>query len=653
MSVVKKRYISKSEFVQSFDCDRKLYYRKNRYPQSTDGDLFLQMLADGGHMIGEIAKWYYPGGIEIASPPYDHVEETASLLQNNAVTLFEAPIAFDDFIAVVDILHKAGPNSADLLEVKSASIDATDQETIAKDLKATSMKKYLIDITFQYFVATSLYPQWEITPYLFLVDKKSVNPDDGLINDFELIPADAGAHFKKPEVRYKGDSVKQQAVVQSNLLVKIDVSEYVQVLLLEVKARAAELQRVLLALPAAPDPVLKVRCKDCPFRVQKTDTLQSGFDECWAVHQHAPVPDARLAVDMAAVGHFNKTSKNAPIGAIDVNISNGKVYMTDVPQQSIMDKYNNRAFLQVSCGDERVRQGLESELDGLVYPLHFIDFETSAMAVPYHVGMHPYERVAFQWSCHTIEQPGGDFIHKEWINTVDRYPNFEFLRALKEHCGSTGTLLTWSPYEATTLKSIRNVVEIGSAGNQFLDLEVKNELLAWIDMVVTKDGRANPQDLIIYDMHDALKRYEYFHPLMKGRTSIKVTLPAVLAATRSPRVPAWLQDLNVLEYDASNIIVDPYKVLAHAGKQSGLSELDADDDENALTVSDGGGAMRVYQDLMYGLRRDDAAFHQSAKDALLRYCKLDTLAMVIIWEHWVHELITMSATSGSNINVVP
>ena len=42
--------------------------------------------------------------------------------------------------------------------------------------------------------------------------------------------------------------------------------------------------------------------------------------------------------------------------------------------------------------------------------------------------------------------------------------------------------------------------------------------------------------------------------------------------------------------------------------------------------------MIAYQKLMYG-ELDDAG-RRAYRDALLRYCRLDTLAMVVIWEYW-------------------
>jgi hypothetical protein len=51
-------------------------------------------------------------------------------------------------------------------------------------------------------------------------------------------------------------------------------------------------------------------------------------------------------------------------------------------------------------------------------------------------------------------------------------------------------------------------------------------------------------------------------------------------------------------------------------------------------VAEGGGAVRAYEAMMYGLEREDPAARAAWRELLLRYCRLDTLAMVLIWEHW-------------------
>jgi hypothetical protein len=55
-------------------------------------------------------------------------------------------------------------------------------------------------------------------------------------------------------------------------------------------------------------------------------------------------------------------------------------------------------------------------------------------------------------------------------------------------------------------------------------------------------------------------------------------------------------------------------------------------------VNEGAGAMLAYQDLMYGENRDRGIDNQAVrsqwKELLYQYCRLDTMAMVIIWKHW-------------------
>ena len=52
-------------------------------------------------------------------------------------------------------------------------------------------------------------------------------------------------------------------------------------------------------------------------------------------------------------------------------------------------------------------------------------------------------------------------------------------------------------------------------------------------------------------------------------------------------------------------------------------------------VREGTGAMRAYQEMMFGLSAGDPGEKANIRTLLLQYCKLDTAAMVIIWRHWI------------------
>jgi hypothetical protein len=124
-------------------------------------------------------------------------------------------------------------------------------------------------------------------------------------------------------------------------------------------------------------------------------------------------------------------------------------------------------------------------------------------------------------------------------------------------------------------------------------------------------------------MNEWAKKY-YFHPAMGARTSIKVTLPAVLQSARSPKIKKYLQDEGLYQ-EINGVIIDPYQL---------LPEIDIAGESGS--VSEGTGAMRAYQDMLYGIHKEDEEIREKYRQALLTYCKLDTLAMVIIWEHWIN-----------------
>ncbi len=50
-------------------------------------------------------------------------------------------------------------------------------------------------------------------------------------------------------------------------------------------------------------------------------------------------------------------------------------------------------------------------------------------------------------------------------------------------------------------------------------------------------------------------------------------------------------------------------------------------------IDDGGAAMTAYAKMQF--YQMDELEREVITKALLRYCELDTLAMVMIWEHWM------------------
>ncbi|HRQ42253.1 MAG TPA: DUF2779 domain-containing protein [Chloroflexota bacterium] len=52
------------------------------------------------------------------------------------------------------------------------------------------------------------------------------------------------------------------------------------------------------------------------------------------------------------------------------------------------------------------REAIHRELETLVFPLYFFDFETIAHAIPLFTGCKPYPQTPFQYSCHVLHTDG-------------------------------------------------------------------------------------------------------------------------------------------------------------------------------------------------------------------------------------------------------
>jgi hypothetical protein len=242
-------------------------------------------------------------------------------------------------------------------------------------------------------------------------------------------------------------------------------------------------------------------------------------------------------------------------------------------------------------------------LESHVYPLHFIDFETSALAVPYHAGMRPFENIAFQWSCHTLSAPNAEAEHTEWINLDQSFPNFAFAESLMNHLGQDGTVFMWATHENTILKDI-----LRQMNGRYENAQLKD----WLEWITASH---------MLDMNQ-LTLNHYFHPLMKGRTSIKKVLDAIWQTNPDlrSRFSSYVKEEN-------GELLSPYKSLPPL-------LIDGKD----VFVNEGTGAITAYQSMLYGPQKSDAGIRDQWKNLLLQYCKLDTLAMAMIYSHWREKL---------------
>lgn len=637
-------YLTKTDFKNAFECSTKLYYRKNSYPTTLEENDYMKFLSDSGFMVEFIAKAQFPSGHDLTKEinPQLAFDRTKELLfaDENAV-VFEAAALAGKYYARIDILRREG-RTLHLIEVKSSSLRGNDEdEDDAKFLKkngevAAKWKPYLIDVAYQRHVLALAFPEFDVKPWLWVVNKGQPVRECETRGLFHIEPSKADPKAR-PEIRYSGNPHELQG---TTLLAHCDVGCETDLLMNEVVHRAHELVAMLdehgrMQRPSTSIADVYNTCRKCEYRFPEgKEKKPHGFAECWG--------DAAAArphiLDLHRVGQIGSAKFDDPVPVL---LSKRQASLLDLREDQLgaPGAYTNRRRLQwensANDGKEHLPEALRQELADYRlspgYPFHFVDFEACDVVLPHHAGLGPYERVAFQWSCHTLDEKG-ELNHREWLNTERQFPNFKFANELRGCLGKAGTVFVWSPYEQTTLRMILEQIDawITTAPEEallasgFQSLEELRELADWIDRLLgppdAKGKRAHSPR--IRDLHKLVVQH-YFHPLMLGRTSIKVVLPAVWNQSQTLRRHPWFEEYH--QTDESGALLDPYKTL------EALPLGDEEDDEDV--VREGTGAIRIYQELIFWEGSDEQ--HRKNRETLLKqYCKLDTAAMVMIWAHW-------------------
>jgi len=118
---MKQKILSKTKYLNGLQCPKYLWILFNEPEKIPEVDAATQYIFDQGHLVGELAKKLFPGGIDIHDEDFiANMKQTRELLQLRK-PLFEAGISADSIYARADILNPAGENKWDIFEVKSST----------------------------------------------------------------------------------------------------------------------------------------------------------------------------------------------------------------------------------------------------------------------------------------------------------------------------------------------------------------------------------------------------------------------------------------------------------------------------------------------------------------------------------------------------
>ena len=673
------KLFTKSAFKQALFCPASLYYYYDRehYANQMNEDDFLQALAEGGNQVGDLAKVYYNvhADADIRVLGYDKAQEiTADLMKRDEVNIAEAAFRWKDCFIRADIIEKKG-NQINLIEVKAKSWDPSKDVFVTKrnaNKVDAGILEYVYDVAFQkYIIQKALGPGFTVKAFLLMPDKTIQSEVDGINQYFRVVKeGDRVSIVREPGA----EEIRNYTPV----LTPFDVDDLCTRIIAGTTDEQMDLMgcRFTEFVEAMADIYVNHkrqfcpvgdRCFKCPFYSnEKTLGMLDGKKECWKEVAGFTDDDfTRPSVGDLWCGQLGAKALKKEL------VEKEKYFLSDVEIDDIpVSKTgsagllpSDRRILQVGLAtgnDKMLAQfkanlhdgvfvdipGLKAEMKDWKFPLHMIDFETTAVALPFYKGMRPYEQVAFQFSHHIIEEDGSIRHAGQYLNTAKHhFPNFEFVRELKRQLeADNGTIFRYAAHENTILRAIHEQLEASSEPDRY-------ELMSFIDSIthykVGNTEVAGPRDMV--DLLVMVRRY-YYHPSMKGSNSIKVVLPAILnsskAIQRKYEQPIYGSVIPSCNFDAASAkawisfgadgkVENPYKHLDTIASflQVTPEELEHFDTTRQMadeSIANGGTALAAYTKLQFS----DEVCTDALAQALLRYCELDTMSMVFIWEYF-------------------
>lgn len=182
----------------------------------------------------------------------------------------------------------------------------------------------------------------------------------------------------------------------------------------------------------------------------------------------------------------------------------GIMALEDVPSEIKLTAIQNAQLRACRTGETVIdRDAIAEELGDLTFPLHFIDYETFASAVPLFSRYAPYDQIPLQYSVHIVGSPSEKPIHLDFLHGGLEDPSPSFLSSLRRHVGPFGAIIVWN-------KSFESHVNDCIARRL---PEAKNYLIEFNDR--------------LYDIKDIFAKQYFVHKNLLGKVSIKNVLPVL------------------------------------------------------------------------------------------------------------------------------
>jgi hypothetical protein len=217
---------------------------------------------------------------------------------------------------------------------------------------------------------------------------------------------------------------------------------------------------------------------------------------CSTFHYSNPDVPGYGIHDIARIGSSPKKLKEL--------VDAGSFALEDIPSDIKLTKGQSNQLRAYRTGETVIdEEAIAKELGDLTFPLHFIDYETFASALPLFRDYSPYDQIPLQYSVHIVGSPDEEPIHRDFLHTGRGDPTRSFLDSLQKHVSPFGSLIAWNKaFECLVNDSIAR--RFSPAREYIIDLNDR-----------------------FYDLMDIFSKQYFVHRDLRGSVSIKKVLPVL------------------------------------------------------------------------------------------------------------------------------
>lgn len=603
----KKNMLNSFLFREASSCPLKMQYLLELSP---DLKKSIPYKSKTKIMMRRALSLIYPGG-KVADDDHETaIGQTQRWLNNKSSIVYGGMAAYENFHARLPVTVRDG-DTLTLLQIHGKAWKSRNKSLEYLTTNNRKINEYVREAAYKKWILNQRYPHLNITIRLCFPNPGFQSNVHNLYEKIaykEAVGSDVDLLFTEIEADEAVQKIWNQTG-NSNLHPFYRDKSFVD----QISWIGEELLNPVFSAPF----IITDACKMCSFR---SAAVENRWEGCWEKHLDGKYRySGRHIYDLIGHGNDWEVEKGNYLKE-NVSLPMGVKSFEDVKRRGggSITILQRRVLQLLNARDKPLprvwlKDKLKKMIRNISYPLHFIDFEAVTSPIPMHKDGKPYHPVFFQFSCHTMHKDG-NVVQHHWLDKKKRgHPHKRFIKKLHAvPLIEKGTILQYSPFEKQALKTLYREC----TNTNYND----NQLSGMLRKIL--NGNTGTEGDRFLDMNRLVRDYFYNSNMVTG-LGLKQVLYSTLKSSR------YLRD-----HYRNPVEVDGMKIDIVNETEQGLSDPYSLIQKNGEIIDDGSAAMHgwLHTKTPYCSDSKRTEIHH----ALIRYCTLDSLALVMIFQEWLH-----------------